>query len=48
MSVGSQSVTILPGEKYAWVDGALKKSAIAVGQNEGDWAEVSLTLTIFL
>lgn len=37
VTVGEQSVTILPGEKVEWVDGALKKSNIDISENEAGW-----------
>jgi len=37
VTVGEQSVTILPGEKVEWVGGVLKKSNIGSDENEAGW-----------
>lgn len=37
VTVGEQSVTILPGEKVEWVGGALKKSNIDISEKEAGW-----------
>lgn len=37
VTVGEQSVTILPGEKVEWVGGVLKKSNIGISESEAGW-----------
>lgn len=37
VTVGKQSVTILPGEKVEWVGGVLQKSNIGSDENEAGW-----------
>lgn len=39
VSVGDQSITILPGEKATWIDGVLKKSQLNTGENQGGWVK---------
>jgi len=39
VSVGSQSVTILPGEKVSWIGGALKKSSFSADEKEVGWTK---------
>lgn len=39
VSVGTQSVTILPGEKVSWIDGKLEKSAFGSDEKEAGWTK---------
>ncbi len=39
VTVGEQSVTILPGEKVVWDNGVLKKMALPQGESEAGWVK---------
>ena len=39
VTVGEQSVTILPGEKVIWDNGTLKKMALPQGESEAGWVK---------